>query len=152
MMKEEQPHRGYLTTVFNCYCPRCRQGKLFVYPLTFRLKRNLHMHEHCTVCRQPTNIEVGFYYGTGYISYLIALLLSGASFLLWWLIAGFSFTDNRFVYWITFNSFFLLAAQPWLMRFSRSLWLSFFVHYDVHWPTKPPQNLERTNSAEKNNW
>ncbi|MBD0351633.1 MAG: DUF983 domain-containing protein, partial [Flavisolibacter sp.] len=70
-MKEEQPHRGYLTTVISCRCPRCRKGKLFKHPLTFNFKRNMQMNERCPVCGQLTDIEVGFYYGTGYVSYVI---------------------------------------------------------------------------------
>lgn len=110
------------------------------------------MHEHCLVCNQPTDIEVVFYYCTGYISYLIALAITGMSFLLWFLIIGFSFKDSRFAVWITVNSVSLLALQPWLMRFSRALWLSFFVSYDPDWEHNAPQAPERVNEEQKNNW
>ena len=50
------------------------------------------------------------------------------------------------------NSVFLLALQPWLMRFSRSLWLSFFVPYDPDWEHTAPAEPERTNEEQKNNW
>jgi len=110
------------------------------------------MNDKCPVCRQPTDIEVGFYYGTGYVSYLIALLITVLTFLLWLLLVGFSFHDRRFIYWITCNSILLAALQPWLMRFSRSLWLSFFVHYDPEWPNHKPDDLERIVESEMNNW
>ena len=77
------------------------------------------MHESCPECGQMTDIEVGFYYGTGYVSYLIAIAITIACFLLWLLLIGFSFKDNRFLYWVVFNSVLLAALQPWLMRFSR---------------------------------
>jgi hypothetical protein len=102
----------------------------------------MEMFERCIICGQPTDIEVGFYYGTSYISYLIAVVISTVTFLLWWLIIGFSFTDNRFFYWISFNALFLIAMQPWLMRFSRSLWISWFVRYDPEWKGKQPENYE----------
>ena len=151
-MKDEKLHRGYFSTIFGCYCPRCREGKLFKYPLTLRLNRIMDMNERCPVCGQPTDIEVGFYYGTSYISYLIAIAISVFTFLIWWLLIGFSFTDNRFIYWITFNSILLIVLQPWLMRFSRSLWISFFVRYDADWKTHAPEQLERTNKDQMNNW
>lgn len=151
-MKDEEPHRGYFSTIFGCYCPRCREGKLFKYPLTLRFNRILDMNESCPVCGQPTDIEVGFYYGTSYISYLIAIAISVFTFLIWWLLIGFSFTDNRFIYWITFNSILLVALQPWLMRFSRSLWISFFVRYDPDWKIHAPEHLERINKDQMNNW
>jgi hypothetical protein len=110
------------------------------------------MHEKCPQCGQVTDIEVGFYYGTGYVSYLVALLLTGLSFLLWLLLIGFSFSDKRFLYWVTLNSVALLLAQPWLMRFSRSLWLSFFVKYDPDWEHHAPDEPERIVKEQMNNW
>ena len=151
-MKEEEPVRSYLATIFSCRCPRCREGKLFKYGVALGLKRNMEMHEDCLVCGQPTDIELGFYYGTGYVSYLLSLLFSGITFLLWFLIVGFSFHDNRFLTWIIFNSVTLLVLQPWLMRFSRSLWISFFVKYDPLWREQPPQDLERVNKDLKDQW
>lgn len=112
----------------------------------------MEMHKACTLCDQPTELEVGFYYGTSYVSYVFGVLLSIFTFLLWWLVIGLSFTDNRFIYWIVFNSILLLGLQPWLMRFSRSLWISWFVHYNPNWRETPPENVERINSSEMNNW
>jgi hypothetical protein len=151
-MKGERPHRGYVATVVNCWCPRCREGKLFRHSLTFRIRRNMEMYEECPVCKQPTDIEVGFYYGTGYVSYVIGLLLSGISFVIWFLLIGFSFHDKRFLYWVIINSVGLFVLQPWLMRFSRALWLSFFVPYDPEWEIHEPERPERVNKDEKNNW
>ncbi|MGI8599571.1 MAG: DUF983 domain-containing protein [Chitinophagaceae bacterium] len=112
----------------------------------------MKMHERCPVCGQLTDIEVGFYYGTGYVSYLIALVLTGITFVIWWLAIGFSFSDNRFLYWIVSNSILLIVLQPWLMRFSRSLWISWFVRYDPDWINNKPQDPERINSTQMNNW
>lgn len=151
-MKTDRPHRGYWTNVLACRCPRCREGKLFRYSLALGLKRNLEMVDACAVCGQPTDLEVGFYYGTGYVSYLLALALTGISFLFWYLLIGFSFGDKRFAVWITLNSVGLLALQPWLMRFSRALWLSFFVSYDPDWEHTQPVLPERVNEDQKNNW
>lgn len=110
------------------------------------------MNEKCPVCGQATDIEVGFYYGTGYVSYLVAIGITLVSFLLWLLIIGFSFRDQRFLYWITLNSLILIALQPWLMRFARSLWLSFFVKYDPDWKDHKPEDPERIIKEQMNNW
>jgi uncharacterized protein (DUF983 family) len=152
MPEIERPHRSYLSTVFGCWCPRCREGKLFKYNVSLRLKRNMEMNDRCPVCGQPTDIEVGFYYGTGYVSYLIGIVITVLTFIVWFLTIGFSFTDSRFLIWITANSVFLLVLQPWLMRFSRSLWLSFFVPYEPDWEHVAPADPERTNEEQKNNW
>ena len=34
------------------------------------------MNKECPVCGQPTEIEVGFYYGTSYVSYALTVALS----------------------------------------------------------------------------
>ncbi|HVK97519.1 MAG TPA: hypothetical protein VM368_06870 [Flavisolibacter sp.] len=151
-MEEERASRSYFTTVFSCRCPRCREGKLFKNHVSIRVKRNMEMHKNCPTCGQVTDIEVGFYYGTGYVSYLIAILLTVISFLVWFLIVGFSYQDKRFFYWILFNSVFLLCLQPFLMRFSRSLWLSWFVKYDPDWEYTKPADPERIVEEQMNNW
>lgn len=110
------------------------------------------MHDACPVCQQPSEIEVGFYYGTGYVSYVLGLLFTLITFLLWLLLIGFSFSDKRFISWLIMNSVLLIVLQPWLMRFSRVFWLSFFVSYDPNWSETPPAPPERTNEEQKNNW
>lgn len=152
IMEAERPKRSYLSTVISCFCPRCREGKLFKNSLSIWLRKNMIMNKKCPVCGQVTDIEVGFYYGTGYVSYLVAIFISVICFLLWWLFIGFSFLDNRFIYWITLNSVFLILLQPWLMRFSRSIWLSFFVRYDPNWDINKPVDPERIVEGEMNNW
>jgi len=112
----------------------------------------MEMNEHCPVCGQITDIEVGFYYGTGYVSYVIALLLTILSFILWFLIIGFSFQDKRFFWWLGINAFLLIALQPWLMRFSRSLWISWFVKYDPEGEKHLPVDTERQNRDQMSNW
>jgi uncharacterized protein (DUF983 family) len=150
--KDDRPHRSYFATVMSCRCPRCREGKLFKYPLTLRFKRNMDMYDACPVCRQVTDIEVGFYYGTGYVSYVIALLITIIYFLVWLMTIGFSFRDKRFLVWIVSNSLMLIALQPWLMRFSRVLWLSWFVKYDPDWAHNLPEDPERIVKEQMNNW
>lgn len=112
----------------------------------------MEMFPECVLCGQPTEIEVGFYYGTSYVSYVIGVVLSVTTFLLWWLIIGLSFSDNRFLFWVAFNSILLLGLQPSLMRFSRSLWISWFVNYAPDWRENPPEDLGRSNASQANNW
>jgi len=153
-MNKEQKSRSYISSVIGCRCPRCREGKLFKYPLNFKLKNVLKMNKECPVCGQPTDIEVGFYYGTSFVSYGLTVLLSGVTFLVWFFTIGFSLYDNRFLYWFIFNAFFLICLQPWLMRFSRSLWISWFVSHDPDWKHHKidETSLERIVKEEMDNW
>lgn len=111
------------------------------------------MNKTCPVCGQPTEIEVGFYYGTSYVSYALTVAISVASAVAWWVIVGFSLEDNRFIYWIVFNAILLAALQPWLMRLARSLWISWFVKYDPEWRENRPRDVaERVNDQIGNDW
>ena len=91
------------------------------------------MYVVCPVCGQPTEKEPGFYYGTGYVSYALAVAISVASFIAWFVLIGMSVRDSRFFYWLGANAVLLVVLQPWLMRVSRSIWLSWFVKYDPDW-------------------
>jgi len=152
-MPDKKVNRGYLASSLSCRCPRCREGKLFRYPVTFGLKKNMEMNKTCPVCGQATEIEVGFYYGTSYVSYAMTVALSVASLVAWWAIIGLSTDDNRFFYWLAINSVLLLFLQPWLMRLSRSIWISWFVKYDADWKEHQPEDVsERLNPDQANNW
>ena len=152
-MTDKTVSRGYLRTALGCRCPRCREGKLFQHPISVGFRKNMEMHKNCPVCGQATEIEVGFYYGTSYVSYVITVALSVASLIAWWVIIGLSTDDNRFLYWVIFNAVFLILLQPWLMRLSRSLWISWFVKYDPDWKIHQPEDVsERLNPDQANNW
>ena len=132
-----------LWSIFTMRCPRCRRGDMFKVAnpyAKFGTKHILDMYDQCPICKQTYNLEVGFWYGTGYVSYGIAVLMSGITFLLFWLLVGISFNDNRIFYWLIGNTVFLVVTQPWLMRISRVVYIYFFVQYD--------NNYEHTKGVE----
>ncbi len=111
------------------------------------------MNKVCPVCGQPTEIEVGFYYGTSYVSYALTVAISMLTLGAWYVLIGMSTSDNRFFYWLGANAVFLILLQPWLMRVSRSLWISWFVRYDPLWTEHQPEDVsERMNPDQANNW
>lgn len=145
---------SYLWSVLCNKCPRCREGDLFLTnnAYAFRRGKYMKMYDYCPVCGQRTDIEVGFYYGTSFISYGLTVVFSGLSFVAWWLVFGFSLNDNSIFWWLGVNSFILLAAQPLFMRVSRTLWLGWFVKYDPDWKDHPAPPPERIIESEMNNW
>ena len=151
-MSETTRNPHYLWAVFNNRCPRCREGKLFVTDKPYRFKDSVKMNEHCPVCGQRTEIEIGFYYGTSYVSYALTVAISVATFIAWWVLLGFSVRDNSIFYWLGFNAFVLIVMQPLLMRFSRTLWLSWFVKYDPLWKEHEAEKYERVVKDQMNNW
>jgi len=133
--KEIKKH-GYFWGILNHKCPHCREGNMFQDKGSYHLKSFMKMNVHCPVCGQETEIETGFYYGTGYVSYVLAVALSVASFVAWFVIIGMSLKDSRFFWWMGFNAILLILLQPYLMRLSRTFWLSFFVKYNPDWNTE----------------
>lgn len=154
MTNEKRP--GYLLSTLDNRCPRCRRGKLFINSNPYKLKSVLKMNPTCLVCGQPTEIEVGFYYGTAYVSYALTVAFCLTTFIAWWILIGFSVRDGdtRLLWWGIMNAILLLVLQPVFMRFSRSLWLSWFVKYEPEWKHKPiaKEVTERVVPEEMNNW
>lgn len=140
-----------ILNLLQCKCPRCRIGDMFVKKSPYS-KGFMKMHERCEVCGQYFDLEVGFYYGSGYMSYAITVALSAVSFIAWWIIIGISYDDNRVIYWLIFNALLILALQPLLMRLSRTIWLATFVKYDPKWKEHPAETPERTNETHKHGW
>ena len=129
--KSEKPN--YFWSIFTHKCPRCRRGPMFSQPNPWRLKKVLDMPEKCPECGQPFELEVGFWYGTGYVSYALSFALSVATFIAWWVLVGISTEDSRFFWWMGINAILLIVLQPWLMRLSRVIYLYFFVSYDPNY-------------------
>jgi len=118
-----------IPSLFKMKCPNCRKGNMYVNKGVFPLKEVLNMPEHCPVCGQKFELQVGFYYGTGFVSYGLSVLLLIFIFLVYWLLLGFSYKDNSVFYCLGLSMLILGLLQPWLMRFSRVLYLYLFVKY-----------------------
>ena len=114
---------GYLWSLFTMKCPRCRKGPMFSDSNPWNLKNTLKMPTHCTECNQLFELEVGFWYGTAYISYLITVLFC------------------------VFNFILLVVLQPWFMRLSRAMYLYFFVSYNADYKNAAPKTFDYTSEA-----
>jgi hypothetical protein len=123
-------------------CPRCRRGKLFHDHSAYNFKHTFSMHEKCSVCNQKFDMEPGFWYGTGYVSYALTVAFSVATFIAWWVLIGVSISDNRIFWWLGTNALLLILLQPWLMRLSRTIYLYIFVHYDKDHDQSSPQEFD----------
>lgn len=153
-MSAEKPSArpGFLISLLQNKCTRCRRGKLYKHGSPYELKRFMVMNDQCPVCGQPLDMEPGFYYGTNMVSYAIAVIICAITFLLWWLTIGFSLSDSRFFWWIGANAILLVLLQPPLMRLSRTVWLSFFVPYSSDWDKGDIVMPERINKDQQHNW
>lgn len=91
------------------------------------------------MCSQRFELHPGFYFGTGYVSYGLSLMIIILCFVLYALIIGLSIEDNS-IYWaLGISTAVLFLLQPVLQRMARSIWIAIFVHYDPDWKTNPPK-------------
>lgn len=135
---------SFIRNILSEKCPRCRKGNMFAYKW-HQMGANNKMVDKCEVCGQRTQLEPGFYHGTGYVSYALTVGFSIVTFITWIAVTGIGIGDSRIFYWLIANIVMLVLLQPWFMRWSRMLWLTWFFHDDdkYHVPRKnprPPQN------------
>lgn len=145
MNEAKHPTPNYLWSILSMRCPRCRRGPMFKESNPYRklsLKYIFDMHYNCPECGQKYDLEPGFWYGTGYVSYALAVAISVTTFVAWYVLVGVSTDDNRIFYWLIFNAVVLVVLQPWIMRLSRVIYIRFFVNYDVHFHLSKPKEFE----------
>ena len=142
MSKNPKPNNYW--SILTMKCPRCRRGAMFKHPNPFKklkLSYIFDMPDNCPVCSQKFDLEDGFWFGTGYVSYALAVAVSVATFVAWFVLIGISTDDNRIFWWLGTNTIILVVTQPWLMRLSRVLYIRFFVKYDENYETTKPVEL-----------
>jgi hypothetical protein len=136
---------NYWWSILTMKCPRCRRGAMFTNPHAYKklsLKYIFDMPNNCPVCKQQFDMETGFWYGTGYVSYALAVAFSVATFVAWYVLIGVATDDNRIFWWLGINAFLLIIIQPWMMRMSRVLYIRFFVRYNKDYDISKPTSFD----------
>lgn len=62
---------------------------------------------------------------------------------MWILITDIGLKDKRIFWWLVIDVVTLIALQPWLMRTSRVLWLSWFFNDDDHLHANQNETIKR---------
>jgi uncharacterized protein (DUF983 family) len=128
--EKQTADRSLAGSILTNRCPRCREGKLFTSSNPYQLKTTMRMPEACPICGQPFELQTGFYFGTGYVSYFLSVFIIMITFALWYFTIGFSLTDDRLYWYLGSVSAFLIITQPIQQRLCRSIWIACFVRYD----------------------
>jgi uncharacterized protein (DUF983 family) len=118
-----------ITGIVRNKCPHCKKGNIYKHQDPFQLSGFMEMNSHCPHCGLRFVRETDFYDGATYISYGLSISIAFITFLIWWLVIGFSFYDDRVFGWLGLLLFILIILQPPIMRFSRTAWLWFFDEY-----------------------
>jgi uncharacterized protein (DUF983 family) len=128
--------KGFLYSVAKDKCPRCNEGDLFVSKNRYSLKNIAAMPDCCAVCGQDFKVEDGFYLGATYVSYAITV-----AFAVPFLALAYFVFHLDLVWMLALMGIFLLALMPPIVRFSRSIWINFFIFYDEEWPEHAKKHL-----------
>jgi uncharacterized protein (DUF983 family) len=118
-----------LSSILKMKCPNCRKGNMYINKSIFPLKEMMNMPERFPVCGQKMEIEVGFYYGTGYVSYGLSVAIAVFNIVWYAVLVGFSWKDDSVWWYLGITVTMLIVLQPLLMRLSRVLYLYMFVKY-----------------------
>lgn len=111
-----------LYSIFSTKCPKCLKANVFetkLYNAGFHRMKN-----KCEKCGEDFQREVGFYYGAMYVSYALTVAYGLIVYAITNLLLNFSIW--QFI--LTF-SVLQVILLPLLYRYSRMIWLNFFVHY-----------------------
>ncbi len=107
-------------------CPNCRKGDVFAHKGIFPLGSLLRIREHCPACGQKLLFERN---NGGGINYALTVMLFFLNLLWYWPVFGMSYLDNSIYYYLATSVTVVILAQPWLMRFSRMVYLYLFIQY-----------------------
>lgn len=110
-------------------CPSCRKGSMYSQSSIFPFKNLMKMPERCSECGQKMEIEPGFYYGTGYVSYGLSIALTVFNLIWFALLVGITFRDNSIYVFIVVDVVLIILLQPLIMRYARVIYLWLFVKY-----------------------
>lgn len=112
---------SFSKTVFQDRCPKCEKGRIFKRFHLLKPKTWYAMHEHCPTCSVKFEKEVGFFYGSMYVSYGITSGIFIIAFLidaLW--------IEAEIWQFLTLVISLILLLSPLTYRVARRIWLALF--------------------------
>jgi uncharacterized protein (DUF983 family) len=119
--------RSPLYSIFTGTCPRCHEGRVFLYKNPYNLKHIMEMNHYCPECGLNFKPETGFYFGATYVSYAIGVAIAVT------ISVGLSpwipFFENFEIYALAIIGT-ITVLSPVIFRLSRHGWLKVFNKYD----------------------
>lgn len=107
-------------------CPHCQEGDFFVSKNAFDFKEFAKINPVCSKCGENFMKEVGFFYGSMYVSYGLTIALGVGMYLVMCLLLKLS----ELSFLISFVAAGLLLWTT-IFRKARLVWINLFVKYDA---------------------
>jgi hypothetical protein len=124
------------SVVFN-KCPQCHQAKVLKYP-PYQINKLLDTEELCSHCHLKYEKEPGFFYGALYVSYALTSGVFIVAYILQLTLLELPITQFAILMVSV-----LLLTFPLIARWSRVLWLNFFVPFN---PSKAKNSISNTSN------
>ncbi len=125
MCAQQQPS-SFMGGLIKMKCPNCRIGKAFVNDSVFPLSKTLRLVNYCSVCGQKMVNETNNGPGINYAFTVILFFLN----LVWYVpIFGIDYYDDGIYYFMAASTAVIILLQPWMLRYSRMVYLYLSVPY-----------------------
>lgn len=124
MIIDKKP--SLLKSIFQCKCPRCRRGNMFLEGKLFNPGKFSVMNKTCSHCGQSFEPEPGYYFGAMFISYAI----NTALFITVWLGLDLFVEDYSMTLLLSIMGISAIVFLPFIYRISRSIWIAIFIPFN----------------------
>ncbi len=114
-----------LYSILKGLCPKCQEESMYVESNPYQLSSTLKMLDRCSHCGVKYKMEPSFFYGAMYVSYGLGTAIAIAVFIISFVFCSWSLTTTFVAIAIV-----LIAMFPLVMRWSRNIWINFFIPYD----------------------
>ena len=91
----------------------------------YYLSRIFKMHGRCSRCGLKYKIEPSFFFGAMYVSYGLGVAIGLATFLIAFYLVNTGLKAAFIAITVA-----LVVLMPVIARFSRNIWINFFISYD----------------------
>ena len=125
-MGDHKKKPSLLGSLIRNRCPNCRKGNAFKNKSIFPLSKCLALVDRCEICGQKMKYEQN---NGGGINYALTMVLFFLNLLWYWPIFGITYIDYSIYYFLITSVVVVIAAQPWLMRLSRMMYLYMYIQY-----------------------
>lgn len=115
-----------LKSIYQCKCPRCHEGDMFLEGQFFNPAKFSVMNKNCSNCGQSFEPEPGYYFGAMFISYGI----NTALFISVWVALYLFEEDYSLTLLLTLLGVAAIVFLPFIYRTSRSVWIAIFVPFE----------------------
>ncbi len=106
-------------------CPKCNEGDFLKEKNMLKLHKAFDINQNCATCGLKYMMEPSFFYGAMYVNYALTVGVAIITFAIATLFFNLTLVESFIPIIVV-----LLFTVPFSIRFSRIIWINFFVRYN----------------------